>query len=437
MQVSHRVLRTCGALALAGVVAVGVAQAAPSTKNYDAAVTPSGGPLQLTITLKNDTSSQQTLGSANFVAPAGLSLTPGTATPLKAGWTACIGDGMTCGATPNTTVMLRSSKGAELSSDTFMQASVAVTRNAACSSANPSSATWRVFVKQSNDFSGNGNDFAPKTIDLNPLGRFDVQTIGDPRFGSYYVSRETEPSFAFVATAYDTCGNVKKNYNGASTFTPPDTYGVSLTKVGDSLDGTSLPSLAWTGGVGTATPITPVVAQVGNSLRIADATGITRDSNTFDVVDHLCDSGTTCRWQDTTQDTTVVADIPAAGGTIGVGFKKSSAVPTFLCGTRTTAIGSIVEIVPSAQFPTGPYTVSMIFSKKVSGSGPASGFVVCLSKDNGATWGDFNPPGDNIPLAACSTTVPAPCVSSKKRISGGALEVDLSLNPIDPWPGVG
>jgi len=272
---------------------------------------------------------------------------------------------------------------------------------------------------------------------MNPLARFDVQPIGDARFGSYYVSRDTQPSFAFVATAYDTCGNVKSNYTGAPTFSPPDMYRAALRKVGTSLDGTTLPPLVWTNGVGTASPITPVVAHVGNSLRVVDATGIAQDSNTFDVVDHLCATGTTCTWQDPTQDTTVTAHLPAGGGTIGVGFKNGSTVATFRCGTRTAVIGSIVQVTPSANFPPTPYTVVLTFSPRVSGTAPASSFVVCLSKDNGATWGNLSPPGNTIPLAACSTTVRAPCVESRRRTSGGALQIEILLDPADPWPGVG
>src|SRR5688572_33402921 len=66
------------ALTLAALVTViGAAQAAPSTKNYDATVHVANGVVTatsatLTLTLTNDPTTKQTLGSANFTPPAGV-----------------------------------------------------------------------------------------------------------------------------------------------------------------------------------------------------------------------------------------------------------------------------------------------------------------------------------------------------------------------------
>lgn len=67
------------ALVVVALVAViGSAQAAPSTKIYEATVymadasSLSSTSAKLTLTLKNDSKSKQTLGSANFVAPTGM-----------------------------------------------------------------------------------------------------------------------------------------------------------------------------------------------------------------------------------------------------------------------------------------------------------------------------------------------------------------------------
>ena len=68
------------ALVLAAlVVVIGSAQAAPSTKVYDATVRVVSGPVTgtsatLRLTLTNSTRSKQTLGSANFTKPTGITL---------------------------------------------------------------------------------------------------------------------------------------------------------------------------------------------------------------------------------------------------------------------------------------------------------------------------------------------------------------------------
>jgi len=83
------------------------------------------------------------------------------------------------------------------------------------------------------------------------------------------------------------------------------------------------------------------------------------------------------------------------------------------------------------------YTVTLTFTKQASGTGPASGFVVCLVDSMPTTSGDWSV----SPTPDCPTVPPAtsdaPCVISKKRISGGLLQIVLFLAEGDPWGGVG
>jgi len=403
----------------------GVARAGTGTqtKFFDASVTPSAD--GFVLTLDNDSRTQQTLGSANFAIPAGWtvsSIGPTTAS----GWSACLGNGVTCGATPVTTVQFRSASSKDaLARGAWVQATVTATPPAVCGS---DSAAWPVpFVKQSNDFSGQpGNGFILATSDLDPLGSFDISPIGTLPFPTstlrYVITGETQQ---VTVTAHDLCGNVKSDYRGSPLLAGPTTYAASLVAGPNSLDGASISSLSWASGVGTGT-VTPAVAQVGNTLRVIDTpAAVSASTPTFDVVDTPCFGGAACIAHDKKNVTTVTTQVPV-GGFVGVGFKLGSGV-TFACGSSGSAIGSIVEIDPTGI--TGTYTVSLLFAKSASGSGPASSFNVCLSKDNGTSW--------NAPLQACSSTVPAPCIAARKRASGGALQIDLLLDPVDPWPGVG
>jgi hypothetical protein len=419
--------RLAAVLALALAVLGGVARAGTGTqtKFFDASVTPSSA--GFVLTLENDQHTQQTLGSANFPIPAGWTVTAPVSQVIASGWTACLGDGVTCGATPYTTVQLRSASSKDaLARGAWVQATVTATPPAApCGSA---SAAWPVpLVKQSNDFSGQpGNGFILATSDLVPLGSLAISSIGTPTVpGSlltYAITGEAQP---VTVTARDVCGNVKTDYVGSSVLAGPTTYAASLAAGPNSLDDASFSSLSWTSGIGTGT-VTPAVAQVGNTLQVVDtAASISASTPTFDVVDTPCFGGAMCIAHDKKNVTTVTSQVPA-GGFIGVGFKLGSGV-TFLCGSSGSAIGSIVEIDPSGIV--GAYTVSLLFAKSASGSGPASSFNVCLSKDNGASW--------NAPLQACSSTVHEPCIAARKRASGGALQIDLLLDPVDPWPGVG
>ena len=77
-----------GAL-VAAVVAVASAQAAPSKKNYTVKVAVTDNAVShqtFTVTLKNDGSSNTTLGSVNITPPAGF--TVDAASTTQSGWTA-------------------------------------------------------------------------------------------------------------------------------------------------------------------------------------------------------------------------------------------------------------------------------------------------------------------------------------------------------------
>jgi hypothetical protein len=76
-----------------------------------------------------------------------------------------------------------------------------------------------------------------------------------------------------------------------------------------------------------------------------------------------------------------------------------------------------------------PYQVTIVYSKQASGTGSANAFVFCESTTDGLSWG-------TTPLPSCADTDPLlqDCVFDQKRITGGALQVILSLIG-DPYVG--
>jgi hypothetical protein len=398
------------ALLLAALVAViGAAQAAPSGKSYTANVrlTAAGGS-HFTLTLKNDLKSKQSLGSANFTAPAGFTVPSSSQSVTQGGntWTIASDGSRVVTFRPGTS-------GDTLLPNESVSASVNVTVPASCTSA-----LWQVQAKQSNDFSGQpGNDFLVNaaTSDLIPLGSFAIAPIQTVKDGQTIPAILTEVPHASSTTAKDTCGNTKTNYTGAvrtQTF---------LTQA--SFSPTS--GLIWTNGIGTLS-ITPEWTETGNELKVTDSTtGISDTSDPFDTTDKLCTpSETECVWEDEGKKILAETDPPAAGANIGIGF--NSLLP-FSCSGAIDPIGdSIVNINPRGY--TTPYTVSLTYQKSATGNGPASSFDVCLSKDNGATW--------DPALSECPSNPEEACILERKRVTGGDLLVVLFLFPGDPWGGL-
>lgn len=426
---------TIGAASLLLFVA-GTAPAAPQNKVYDATVrVANAAGTKLTLTLINDSKSKQTIGSANFVPPEGVVPSAPVVNPAHTGWTAAV--------LSDNTVAFRSTSNALSPGE-----SVSVDVDVAISKSTCTNATVTTFVKQSNDFSGAGNDFAinASLSNLRPVGSFDlgpietVLTEPDPDLHVPQILVSTATGFS--VTAYDVCGDPYVDYgsglgNDASLAPKPD--------IPARLQGATISAINWSHvtAVGTAS-LTPVVVETGDKLVVSDpikdvtgttVTTISDESNEFDVVEKLCTSlDTECTWEFGNGKIRANAPPPPAptGGdvpSIGLGFSSSL---NFECPGGTTASpvgGALVNINPR-DYPTNdPITVTLVYKKSETGSGPASGFVVCISKDNGETWGS--------PLAECPNSPQAsdaPCVT-RKRVTGGDLSVAYFIRPTDPWGG--
>jgi hypothetical protein len=433
----------CGsvlAAAAALVVVVASAQAAPTKKLFDAnvhlayPVTPStpgcGSNTCFTLVLTNDSTSQQTLGSAHFTAPAGFNVTADTQTApdvSRSGWTV-VSDGSRL-----VTFASASSSDALRPGDS-VSVNVDVTAPSTCTSA-----LWVVAVKQSNDFSGTRNDFTGNVQALTPLKSFDFPDIGTPVTNpsnsndSIFVPQiYVNQSYTTTITPRDTCGQVDSDFrNGTETHQ-------FLTGADDSV------SLMWgTNGLGTLT-FKPVATETGNHFTILDPeTGVSKTSKDFDVEETLCTTFDTvaCHWPKS-PNADIQADSPVPPrnphnnlvGSLGVGF-NADVGPTktlkFACGTSTTPIGKQLISIDPHNYGDN-YTVTLTYTKSATGNGPASSFVVCLADsqpvDTTISWTQLN---------ACATTPVAPCILGQKRITNGALQIILYLVPGDPWGGTG
>ena len=441
MRVSRTRFTTIAAAStLATLVAViGAAQAAPSTKVYDATVrvksgtTPAATSAVLTLTLTNSTRSKQTVGSANFIAPAGVTPSSPAINPARTGWEA--------GLAPGGVVTFRSTSNALMPGES-VSADVTATISGTCLDA-----TWLSEVRQSNDFLGMNNTFSRgSSTNLRPLGSLAIANIGtevdDPDtpqdeklFVPQIVVSVEEP---LAVSAKDVCGVAYANYGRSSTF------GASATLARKPatplrLVNATLTQPAWTSGTGagagtgTAT-LEPVDVETGDHLVLSDQfTTITTESNEFDVVEKICTSfEDTCHWDNGNDKIRVDAASPPVGASLGIGFIGDE---DFSCNNDDEAIGSTLIYINPRDYPAGEtQSVTLTYDKTIPGtSGPTSAFSLCISKDNGVTWTGPIPDCASDPPVA---TDPTPCVQDRGR-SNGNLFIVIFLDPnVDPVGGL-
>ena len=154
----HRALfQSLGLLLVAMAVIPGAAQAAPDRKVYTVTVSPSsvgaGQTLGFTFSARNDSGSQS-LGSINLTTPLDFKLVGDPQQPTRQSDGAPIGTATRVGTT---LVELRNLSLAPSDTVTFTFSAQAPCVQSGASGAD----RWGLAAKQSNDFKGTGNDFAP------------------------------------------------------------------------------------------------------------------------------------------------------------------------------------------------------------------------------------------------------------------------------------
>jgi hypothetical protein len=430
-------LAAAALIVLALVAVIGSAQAAPSTKFYDATVRVVAGPTTtLQLKLTNAAASKQTLGSANFTAPTGI-----TNITVAAGSIA--GDGAFTVTSAGNVVKFRST--VPLSRTQSVSANVQVSTTASCGDA-----TWTAEAKQSNDFSGTGNNFSQGTLtNLRPLGSLAIANIGTevddpatPVVETAFVPQiKVSVQEDLAVTAKDICNAPYSNYGQSSTFGASATLARKVA-IPPRLVHATLTQPEWTSGAGllagTGTAaLTPTLADVetGDHLVLSDQfTTIKAESNEFDVVEKICtsfDATSGCHWDNGNNNIHVDAAAPPAGASLGIGFVGDQ---DFSCGGGTAALGSTLIYINPRDYPptdTTPRSVALTFDKTIKGtSGNTSTFVVCISKTNGEAGSWLGPIPD------CSATAPPPCVQGRGRVQGN-LVITLLIDPHgDPVGGI-
>lgn len=413
------------AVAIVVALAAATAEASPN-KPYTANVhQTSGSTTNFTFTLTNAQHASQTLGSANFLPPPGVTLAPGPATSVSLnGWTATVDS--------SGILEIRSPGAPGLAGGQSVSATVDFTRTAACT-ATAGSATWGVQAKQSNDFSGSPGNFMQLDAagsDLTPLGSFvmaPIQTSVTAADGSQFPVPQIKTGVAapISITAYDTCGNVDQDYSGATLNT----------EQGFGLVNAAFSPISWSSGIGTAT-LTPVDVEVGDQFTVNDgpsgisqASSSTSPSQTFDVTQTICaKQGTVCVWTDSKKPITATSTVPGDNNghaSLGLGYKPFGNGVT--CGGRSP-IGDSIYIDPYQY--TQPYTIVITYAKSLVPKGPASNVITCKGTDNPDGTTTWSPTA----IPPCPNTPVAPCAQSA-NVQGGALQVTLYLDPGDPHSG--
>jgi hypothetical protein len=410
-----RLVRYGGAaLAVVAIVVASMTAAAQASPNkpYLANVHQTTGAFgSMTLTLTNDAHASQQLGSANFTPPSGLTVT-GVSSKSLAAWSVSVDNaGLVEFRAPG------SSSG--LGAGQQVSAVVTVEKTAACT-ATAGSATWQVEAKQSNSFSGTpGNDLQLNPAsDLTPLGSFVFAPIETVISGIHVPQIVTSSAAPISITALDTCGNVDKDYSGA-TFA-----------LGTGLALPDFSALTWSNGIGSAT-VTPTDVEVNDQFSVNDPTsGISANSvstngkPTFDVVETICAlPGQTCVWQDKhNPGVSATSTVPNVnnGQALGLGYKAFANGD--LCALKPP-LGDSIQIDPY-QYP-GAFWIYLTYAKSIVPNGPASSFIGCKFDDNAQTWNQ---------LQVCAKVPVAPCFASS-NLPGGKLQMAFYLDPSDPRSG--
>jgi len=422
------------ALVVTALVAViTAAQAAPSTKIYNATVhvtsgttpTATGGTLTgatLTFTLANDAKGKQTLGSANFTPPTGVTLGSVTRAADLTGWTATVADGV---------VKFRSTSNALTPGGAAVSADVTVGITSSCSNA-----TWTPEVKQSNDFSGQpGNNAAINLAasNLRPLGKFTISRIQSQvgnQFAPQILVNQTKP---VNVNAFDLCGIADGGYGTTAAGNFGDSASLAVeTATPARLVGAGLPKAITSWPAGTAS-MKPVVVETVDRVVATDAvTGINVASNDFDVVEKICVNGPTdCEWDNSNKKIHVDAPAPPPGASLGVGF---SSTQNFSCDSTTAPLGGELVYINPRDYPENTTTgqfVAITYDKSIPGtSGNAANFSSCISKNNGVSWTALGTCANNPPVIT-----DAPCTLNPTRVQGN-LVLTLFFDPdADPVHG--
>jgi hypothetical protein len=348
-----------------------LAGAAPQTKNYDVSVSPStvyvGAPTSVRVNLENDPSSTQSFGSAELSFGSLPASAVDTASiTISSGWNSAV-------VSTSPLVLLATSGTAP---GIAPSSSVSVTFNLTAPSANPIDVTTE--VKQSNDFSGHGNDFVDKTSNPQVITVTPVTLTFSQQPSTVQQSTKSGPFYAM-------CQPVSVQASAGTT--PVDGIQITLSA------GSGVPGLYWEGSaVSLTNTITATTGTGGLAVFGTCGSGISATnlgsgytltagspaaagpipSSSFSVVQfqELCSTGSCSTGNLNSSSTGTTGNISTTGtgtyellGSFGQGQLQCDSLVT-----TTTGDPIVVQTTPVSNGASDYALVTMTFPKKVVNS---------------------------------------------------------------------
>jgi hypothetical protein len=426
--ITGRRLRTAvaaSALMTLGTVAIPGAQASAPKKVFheSLAVTTTAGaavtgalaastPYDFAFLLTNDAHSPQAFGSAKVVVPAGFSL--GAMSASVANFhAAAVGGNVLLTSTGPT--------GAGIAPGSSVTITVRVTTPAAGSCA----ASWPAFVKQSNDFSGTGNDFQPAdAAPATTVGGGSLAVTRQPTSTQWNTAMAPGPIFSVV----DPCGVAVASFTGDITVT--DALGLLAT-------GGLATAVA---GSATFTNLTFSDYGLTDTLTASAAGFASVTTNGFDIVQSLvsCTAGAACN-SGTLSDTdgTTLVSIAANSG------PSADQLATTVKGLNTAGLfpgcdasgepplGAVVTFVVTTRSKTVTMTLPKSYVNAIPNNGTPF-MDICLDVPVGQEFVDkFGHTTTTGLLPDCATKNSVTCISSRGKNAGNEV-ITFKLPAGDP-----
>lgn len=423
-----RTLRTaiagCALLMLGGAAVPG-AQAAALKKVFHEvlSITTTGGTpvtgalaagaaYDFAFALTNDAHSPQAFGSAKIVVPVGFSL-GAMSTTVGNFHAANVGDNILVTSTGPT--------GTGIAPGASVTVAVRVTTpvDGSCT------VSWTTFVKQSNDFSGSGNDYQPADAAPSTTAGSDSLSITrQPTTTQWNTAMAPGPIVAVV----DPCGNAVASFTGDVTVT--DQLGLLAT-------GGTVAAVA-----GAATFSTLTFSDFGvTDTLTASASGfapVTTDP--FDIVQSLvpCDAGKTCS-SGTLGDSggTTLVSITANSGPAADHLAttlKGANAPGLFPGCDASGeppLGAVATFTVTTRSKTVTMTLPKLYVNQIPNNGTPF-MDICLDVPLGHEFVDkFGHLTTTGLLPDCSTVIVVSCVSVRKKNAGNEV-ITFKLPPGDP-----
>lgn len=423
-----RVLTAVTATLAMLVVVVPASDAAASKKVFheSLAISSNGNPVAqplalntsytFAFTLTNDGKSPQAFGSGEILVPSGYTLgtldtdaTNFTATPFSGGIlltsTGPTGSGIAPGGSVTVTAV------------------VGTPVNASCGD------LWPTYVKQSNDFSGSGNDFQP--ADPAPSTTVGPRTLvwsTQPATTEWDVAMSPAP----VVTAKDPCGNTLTSFTGAgATVTVTDAAGVLSTGG----------SVAAGSGVATFSNLTFSDYGLTDALTASAAGFDPVTSSAFDVVQSLvpCAAGRSCSTGKLSdRAATTIVEITADAGAVADRLTTTvKGDPSLFgscgqpSGSTEPALGTVVTFNVTSRSKTVTMTLPRSYVNQIPNNGTPF-MDICLDVPASAAFVDkFGSTVTTGLLPDCSATRTTVCINDRRKNAGNEI-ITFVLPPGDP-----